>query len=95
MLYSINQPPHQGTGMPLGICTMDSRESFPDSALDFTGTPTTGSGVKAATMPGRCAAPPAPAMMTLMPRSAAVVAYSYLGAPVQGAAGSVELGGKS
>ena len=31
------------TGMPLGICTMDSNESLPDRAEDFTGTPTTGS----------------------------------------------------
>lgn len=73
--------------MPLGICTMDSKESFPDSALDFTGTPTTGNGVKAATMPGRWAAPPAPAMMTLMPRSAAVVAYSYLSTTAGGELG--------
>ena len=36
-----------------------------------TGTPMTGSGVAEATMPGRCAAPPAPAMMTSMPRPAA------------------------
>ena len=36
-----------------------------DSAFDSTGTPKTGSGVMAAVMPGRCAAPPAPAMITL------------------------------
>ncbi len=33
-----------------------------------TGTPITGSGVTEASMPGRCAAPPAPAMMTCSPR---------------------------
>ena len=39
----------------------------PFSALLSTGTPSTGSVVCAAVMPGRCAAPPAPAMMTSMP----------------------------
>ena len=39
------------------------------SADVLTGTPITGSGVIAATMPGRCAAPPAPAMMHCSPRS--------------------------
>ena len=33
------------TGMPAGICTIDSSESWPDSAFDSTGTPNTGSGV--------------------------------------------------
>src|SRR5690606_2056977 len=55
------------TGTPPGIWTMESRESSPFSALDFTGTPSTGSSVMEATMPGRWAAPPAPAMMTLKP----------------------------
>ena len=55
------------TGMPAGICTIESRLSWPESALDSTGTPNTGSGVIAAVMPGRWAAPPAPAMMTLKP----------------------------
>mmetsp|Transcript_9410 Transcript_9410/g.31879 ORF Transcript_9410/g.31879 Transcript_9410/m.31879 type:complete len:254 (-) Transcript_9410:364-1125(-) len=63
------------TGTPRGICTMDSSESFPLRVEVFTGTPTTGSGVMAATMPGRCAAPPAPAMITLRPRSRASLAY--------------------
>ena len=44
----------------------------------------TGKGVSAATIPGKCAAPPAPAIMTFIPRSAAVVAYSYLGAVCHG-----------
>src|SRR3569833_2899580 len=48
------------TGTPAGICTMDSRESMPLRACDCTGTPSTGNTVFAATMPGRCAAPPAP-----------------------------------
>src|SRR5690606_17525260 len=64
------------TGTPAGICTMESSESMPFSALDCTGTPSTGSEVLAATMPGRWAAPPAPAMITFNPRSRAVSAYS-------------------
>ena len=59
------------TGTPPGICAIDSSESSPDSALLCTGTPTTGTVVKAATIPGRWAAPPAPAMIASMPRSAA------------------------
>ena len=47
------------TGMPFGICTMESSESTPDRALDCTGTPSTGTVVLAASMPGRWAAPPA------------------------------------
>ncbi|COV52946.1 Uncharacterised protein [Mycobacterium tuberculosis] len=59
------------TGTPAGICTIDSRESRPSSLPSGTGTPITGSGVAAATIPGKCAAPPAPAMITSRPRSAA------------------------
>ncbi len=62
------------TGMPAGICTIDSSESMPLSALDCTGTPSTGTAVLAASMPGRCAAPPAPAMIARRPRAAAVAA---------------------
>ena len=45
---------------------MDSSASRPSrcAPAGVTGTPITGSGVAAATMPGKCAAPPAPAMMT-------------------------------
>ena len=56
------------TGMPAGIWTMESSESWPRRVCDSIGTPSTGSGVQAAAMPGRWAAPPAPAMMTLRPR---------------------------
>ena len=59
------------TGTPPGIWTIDSSESSPCSAALCTGTPSTGSTVCAATMPGRCAAPPAPAMITSMPRASA------------------------
>src|SRR5690606_31116316 len=43
------------TGTPAGIWTIDSRLSMPDSALDSTGTPSTGSRVIDAAMPGRWA----------------------------------------
>ena len=59
------------TGTPAGICTIDSNESMPSRYFSATGTPITGSGVTAASMPGRCAAPPAPAMITWRPRSCA------------------------
>ena len=42
------------------------------------GTPITGSVVTAATIPGKCAAPPAPAMITFNPRSFAFWAYSII-----------------
>ena len=62
------------TGTPAGIWTIDSRLSMPFRLCDSTGTPSTGSGVQAAHMPGRCAAPPAPAMITRSPRARAVSA---------------------
>ena len=64
------------TGTPAGIWTIESRLSSPERAFDSTGTPKTGSGVMAAVMPGRWAAPPAPAMMILKPASRAPVANS-------------------
>src|SRR5262249_41483657 len=45
--------------------------------------PITGSGVAAATIPGRWAAPPAPAMITRRPRPAAVSAYRSIPAGVR------------
>jgi len=59
------------TGTPPGICTIDSSESTPRSTADSTGTPITGRHVFAAHIPGRWAAPPAPAMMTSRPRPSA------------------------
>ena len=41
------------TGMPPGICTIESSESMPFRAWLSTGTPSTGSRVCAATMPGK------------------------------------------
>src|SRR5690606_4518245 len=55
------------TGIPGGICTMDSSESSPSIVEDLTGTPMTGSGVYAARTPGRCAAFPAAAIITSIP----------------------------
>lgn len=48
------------TGIPAGICAMLSSESSPFSARLCTGTPSTGRCVNAATIPGKCAAPPRP-----------------------------------
>ena len=62
------------TGTPAGIWTMESRLSWPFKVLDSTGTPSTGNVVIAAAMPGKCAAPPAPAMITFRPRACAPVA---------------------
>src|SRR5262249_25440758 len=64
------------TGTPPGICTMASSESTPFRTAGSTGTPRTGRTVFAAVMPGRWAAPPAPAMSTSSPRDSAVLAYS-------------------
>src|SRR5579859_350714 len=59
------------TGTPPGIWAIERSESRPFRAFDSTGTPSTGSTVFEAVMPGRWAAPPAPAMMTSMPRFSA------------------------
>src|ERR1700704_4137021 len=42
------------TGMPPGICAMESNESRPCSDFDSTGTPSTGKTVFEAVIPGRC-----------------------------------------
>ena len=59
------------TGMPGGICTVDSSESNPLSVPAAIGTPITGRVVCAATAPARCAAAPAPQMNALTPRRTA------------------------
>src|SRR5580704_4611154 len=71
------------TGMPLGIWTMASSESSPPRLASATGTPITGSGVAAATTPARWAAPPAAAMMTLMPASTAPRANAMVSSGVR------------
>ena len=55
-------------GCPRGIWTIESSESIPPRCWVGIGTPMTGRIVLAASMPGRWAAPPAPAMMTRIPR---------------------------
>jgi len=64
------------TGIPAGICTVARSESSPLREVAGIGTPITGKVVCAAITPARCAAPPAPAIITQMPRSAALRAYS-------------------
>ncbi len=71
------------TGMPVGICTIDSSESSPRRYFDGTGTPSTGTIVFAASMPGRWAAPPAPAMIARRPRGAASSAYSNISSGIR------------
>src|SRR5699024_529872 len=66
------------TGTPDGIWTIDSRESIPSRCFRGTGTPMTGRDVIEAIIPGRWAAPPAPAMMTRAPRSAADFAQAIM-----------------
>src|SRR5664280_2254623 len=63
-------------GMPAGICTIESSESIPSSRDSGTGRPITGRTVTEASMPGRCAAPPAAPIRTPSPRSAAEAPYS-------------------
>ena len=55
------------TGIPFGICTIDSKLSNPLSFLLSIGTPKTGTDVRAEIMPGKCAEPPAPAIITPIP----------------------------
>ena len=55
---------------------MEYRESLPPREVVCIGIPMTGIGKIAAHMPGRCAAIPAPAMITLKPFSSALFAYS-------------------
>jgi hypothetical protein len=57
-----------------GICAIDNRLSRPARLFDSTGTPRIGSRVIDAAIPGRCAAPPAPAMISFRPRLTAVLA---------------------
>ena len=71
------------TGTPAGICTIECRESTPARCFDATGTPSTGTVVLAASMPGRWAAPPAPAMMQVSPRRRALAAYSNMASGVR------------
>jgi len=66
------------TGTPAGICTIDNKESIPSSVSNARGIPITGSGVAAATIPGKCAAPPAHAIMHFSPLPWAALAYANI-----------------
>ena len=62
---------------------MECRESTPERARLCTGTPITGSVVSEATIPGRCAAPPAPATITRNPSCLAWRAKSTISSGVR------------
>ena len=64
-------------GIPYGICTIDNKLSSPFISLLSIGTPNTGILVNEATIPGRWAAPPAPAIITLILFLWAFLAYLY------------------
>ena len=61
---------------------MANKASIPSSD-DFIGTPITGKVVEAAITPGRCAAIPAPAMITSIPRFCAFLAKDSTSAGVR------------
>src|SRR6266566_1028343 len=71
------------TGIPPGICAIERSESSPRSADDGIGTPRTGRRVSPATTPARCAALPAPVIMTCSPRSSALRAKSAVASGVR------------
>ena len=60
---------HRRNRNPSGICTIASSASSPSRSLPGSGTPIIGSVVQLAITPGRCAAIPAPAIITSSPRS--------------------------
>ena len=64
--------------MPFGICAIDNKLSNPFNFLLSIGTPITGILVIAATIPGKCADPPAPAIITEILFFSAVLAYSNI-----------------
>jgi len=66
------------TGMPPGICTVDSKASIPCRLPAAMGTPMTGFTVWAAVAPARWAASPAAAMNTWQPLLSAVSMYSWV-----------------
>ena len=68
--------PTVATGMPPGIWTVASKASMPCNAPPSTGIPITGNIVWDAQTPAKCAAPPAAAMTTRIPRAAAPLIYS-------------------
>ena len=73
------------TGIPFGICTIDNKLSNPFNLRLSTGTPITGIVVNDAIIPGKCAEPPAPAIMTEKLLSSAALANLNIlsGVPVE------------
>ena len=73
------------TGTPLGICTIDSSESIPSRYFSGTGTPITGSGVRAASMPGQVGGAPGPGDDHLEPAGVGLPAVARSSPPASGA----------
>ena len=65
-----------GVDIEAGYESVEYKESLPPKEVVCIGIPMTGIGKIAAHIPGRCAAIPAPAMMTLNPLLSADFAYS-------------------
>lgn len=63
------------TGTPFGICTIENNASCPPRQVPDIGTPMTGRQVIEAIIPGKWAAPPAPAMIIFSPFSLAHYGY--------------------
>ena len=90
--------PTVATGTPAGICTIESSESMPSRYFKGTGTPITGSGVTAASMPGQVGGAAGAGDDHGQPASGglAAVGEHLLGHPVRGddvgLEGDVELG---
>ena len=59
--------PTVATGTPLGICTIETKESRPSRKLLSKGIPITGMLVNGAIIPGRCAEPLPQAITTSTP----------------------------
>ena len=81
---AFNDPfmPTVATGIPGGICTIASKASIPSSEA-LIGTPITGRVVMDAITPQRCAAIPAAAIITLIPRPLAFLAKTSTSAGVR------------
>ena len=71
------------TGIPLGICTIESKLSNPFSFLLSIGTPRTGIEVSDAIIPGKCAEPPAGGSAHLPGMIASLTSIPVLGVPIE------------
>ena len=70
-------------GCPPASARSNGASPGPPRCRDATGTPSTGTIVLAASIPGRWAAPPAPAMIARRPRPAACSAYSNISSGIR------------